>query len=75
MQGNACEERLNISKDIYDNVFVPTKADFSPEAQQVIRAAGPTLKTDDKASAAHYTLLRVNDRYIHVPRRADVPPS
>ena len=45
--GTDCKERLNISKDVYDNVFVATKADFPPEAQQVMLAAGPTLKTDD----------------------------
>ena len=45
----ACKRRLNISKDIHSNVFVPTSADFPPEAKQVMRAAGPApgLKTDE----------------------------
>ena len=38
-----CKERSNISKDVYDNHFVTAKADFPPEAQQVMLAAGPTL--------------------------------
>ena len=60
--GTSCKERLNISKDIYDNVFVPTKADFPPEAHQVILAAGPTLKKDDDENASTSGILHANRR-------------
>jgi hypothetical protein len=48
---NHSQVSAKTSADIYDNVVVPTKADFPPEAQQVIISAGPTLKTNGAAAA------------------------